>query len=265
MVNITNAPSTTGASTPPSSSTLPDTLVGFQQSTTQYVYASPSGTTNDVNGGFPRFIGNIRLAVTLAAGNATWTGLGAGSDGQHCVLWNTDATSSLTLSVSDAGSLAPNQFNGVAGTSSLGPGTAAELVYYAGNVNAWVITLTASSGGGGGGTTLLVSGTVTAASTDNYNPGSGFPILTGYLNINPTTNDVILTGLVAGSNLQQVIIRNIGTTYQVFLSTGGTGSGDSNSSAANQFVGQGDAPLPPGASARLIYYTSPSPKWSISS
>lgn len=259
MVNITTSPAFTSA---PSVSVLPDTLVGFQSDTTQYTYASPAGTINDVSGGFPRFTGDVRLAVTLAGGNSTWTGLGAGNDGQRLILWNTDTSSSLSLSVNDAGSLVQNRFNGVAGTSALGPGATAELVYYAGNVNAWVIALTAS-GGGGGGSTLLISTTVTAASTNDYNPGSGFPTLIGFLNINPTTNDVILTGLLAGTALQTVVIRNVGTTYTVYLSTGGDGQGDPLSSASNRFVGEGDGAIPPGAQNTIIYYTSPNSRWSV--
>lgn len=136
MVNITNAP--TMPSTP-AQATLPDTLLGFQHSTTQYTYASPSGTTNNVVSGVPLFLGNARLAVTLAAGNATWTGLAAGLDGQHLVLWNADAANTLTLAVQNSGSLVQNRFQGSAGNYALIHGNAILMVYYAGTVNAWVI------------------------------------------------------------------------------------------------------------------------------
>jgi hypothetical protein len=136
MVNITNPPN---QSTTPSSSTQPDTLVSFQHNTSTFSYASPSGTTNDVNGGFPRFVGKVRLTVTLAAGDAIWTGLGAGADGQEVLLWNNDATNSLTLQVKNAGSVPRNQFNGSSMGYMLLPGFTLLLVYYAGVVNAWVV------------------------------------------------------------------------------------------------------------------------------
>ena len=136
MVNVTNAPAVTAT---PATSTLPDTLIGVQIDTTQYVYASPSGIVNDVNGGFPRFIGRVRLAVTLAAGDATWTGLGAGVDGQEVVLWNTDAANTLFLPTGNAGSQAQNQFQGSALGYALAPGYSISMIYYTGNVNGWVM------------------------------------------------------------------------------------------------------------------------------
>ncbi len=258
MVNITNAPSSQAT---PALSTLPTTLLGFQHDATQYTYASPSGTTNDVNGGFPRFLGNVRLAVTLASGAATWTGLGAGNDGQHLVLWNTDTANSLTLLVANSGSVAANQFNGPVANYVLSAGNACELVYYAGIVNAWVLTGTGTGGGGGGGggTGTVIPLTITAASTNNLNPGSGFPTGVGRLDINPSTNDIILTGLLAGVDGQQMIIRNVGTGG--FLVTLAVNSG--SSSAANRFTGQGDAGIPQGAQTIIFYYTSPTAGWAV--
>ena len=136
MVNVTNAPA---QSSPPASSTLPDTLLGVQTSTTQYNYASPSGTVNNVVSGIPSFVGNARLTVTLAAGSATWTGLSAGSDNQHITLWNSDAANTLTLAVKNSGSLAQNQFNGTSVGYLLSPGFTIGLIYYAGSVKAWVV------------------------------------------------------------------------------------------------------------------------------
>ncbi len=258
MVNITNAPS---QSTTPSSSLLPSTLLGFQHDSTQYAYASPSGTTNDVNGGFPRFLGNVRLAVTLAAGSATWTGLGAGNDGQHLILWNTDAANTLTLLVSNAGSVVGNRFSGPAANYVLSAGNACELVYYAGTINAWVIAagIGASGGGGGGGTGAVISLTITAASTNNLDPGSGFPTGVGRLDINPSTNDIAITGLLAGTDGQQLIVRNVGTGG--FLITLKVNSG--LSSPANIFTGEGDAGIPQGAQTIIFYYTSPTAGWAV--
>ncbi len=259
MVNITN---TLGLSPGPASSLRPDTYLGFQGVTTQFTYISPAGTSNDVNGGFPRFLGNTRLAVTLPAGAGTWTGLEAGIDGQHLVLWNRDAANSLTLMVSNVGSVYYNRFNGPAANYILSAGNACELVYYEGEINAWVITAGASTGGGGGGggnVGTLIPVTITAASSDDYNPGSGWPISIGRLDINPTTNNIILTGLVAGLDGQQVVIRNVGTSgYLVTLSVANT-----SSSGANRFTGEGDAGLPQGAQLYAIYYDTPTAGWAI--
>ncbi len=256
MVNVTQA---NGGS--PATSLLPDITVGFVGATTQYTYASPSGTSNDVNGGFPAFLGNTRLAVTLAAGSATWTGLGAGEDGQHVILWNRDPANSLTLLVASAASVARNRFNGTSPSYVLTAGNACELVYYTGTINAWVIAsgATTGGGGGGGGTGTLVSVTVTAASTNNYNPGSGFPTAIGRLDIDPTTNDVTLTGLLAGIDGQQVIIRNVGTGgFAITLAVA-----DAGSAAANQFTGQGDALISQGNQLYAVYYATPTPGWAV--
>jgi hypothetical protein len=103
--------------------------------------------------------------------------------------------------------------------------------------------------------------TITAASTNNYNPGGGFPTSIGWLDINPSTNDVTLTGLLAGTDGQQLTIRNSGTTYNILLSTGGNGQGDSGSTAANRFTGQGDAGIAPGGVTRITYRLLPTPTW----
>lgn len=101
-------------------------------------YASPAGAQNDVNpgGGFPANIG--RLIVTLAAGNASWTGLIAGADGQLLYLTNADAANSLELDVANAGSAAANrflyQFNLV-----LGPGVS-KLLCYDATLARWLLT-----------------------------------------------------------------------------------------------------------------------------
>ncbi len=256
MVNISNAPA---QSATPSSATLPTTLLGFQHDSTQYTYASPSGTTNDVNGGFPRFLGNVRLAVTLAAGASTWTGLGAGNDGQHLILWNTDSANSLTLLVNNAGSVSVNRFNGPTANVVLTAGNAIELVYYAGLINSWVITAGTGGGGSSGGTGALISLTITAATTPNLDPGSGFPTGVGRIDINPSTNDVTLTGLLAGTDGQQLEIRNIGSTYNVILSIE-----DILSSASNRFSGYGTTrAIVPASISRVTYYTSPNARWAI--
>lgn len=110
-----------------------------------------------------------------------------------------------------------------------------------------------------GGVESKVSVTITAASSNDYDPGSSFPTSVGWLDINPTTNDVILTGLKAGINLQELWVRNIGSTYNV------TGNiEDSSSAAANRFYGEGTSfVIPPAGQAHITYHTSPSARWSV--
>jgi hypothetical protein len=132
LVNLTNAPSSSSA---PAQSLLPDTVVGFQQNTTQYSYASPAGTINDVVGRVPNVIGTARLSVTLLAGAATWTGYAAGVDAQQIVLRNVDTTNTLTLSTGGTGlgdplSLPANRFFGQ-NDYRLPPGGQITMIYYA--------------------------------------------------------------------------------------------------------------------------------------
>ncbi len=101
-------------------------------------YASSAGANNDVNpgGGWPTDIG--RLDVTLAGGNANWTGLVAGVDGQAVLISNIDAANTLTLNNQNAGSSAANRFRSSA-DAVLGPGATVLATYYAGTVNRWVL------------------------------------------------------------------------------------------------------------------------------
>lgn len=139
MVNVTNAP---GISDSPAIAYLPDfgsTSSSSSSNSMQYAYASPAGVLNDVVAWSPPFTGNIRLAVTLAAGSTAWTGMLAGSDGQEVILWNSDPTNNLTLAVQNVGSASANQFQGSAGAYTLSPGNAYLLIYWGETINAWVI------------------------------------------------------------------------------------------------------------------------------
>ncbi len=91
-------------------------------------YASPAGASNNVNpAGFGNTVGIID--VTLAAGNANWTGLTAGADKQMLIIANADATNTLTLNGLNAGSLAANQFR-AGGDPALPPLSAILLCYF---------------------------------------------------------------------------------------------------------------------------------------
>lgn len=91
-------------------------------------YASATGTLNNVNPpGFSSSVGF--LDVTLPSGNATWTGLIAGSNAQQLTIANSDSVNSLTLAALNAGSSAANQFRN-SSDLILPPLTAISLVYY---------------------------------------------------------------------------------------------------------------------------------------
>lgn len=91
-------------------------------------FASPAGTIAASPVGFGTSTG--RLIVTLASGNATWTSLTAGSDGQLLEIRNTDGTNTLTLPAAD--------WNGIADIL-LGPGNNI-LTYYDATVGRWQVT-----------------------------------------------------------------------------------------------------------------------------
>lgn len=100
-------------------------------------FASPAGSTNNVApAGFGATIG--LLDVTLAAGNATWTGLQAGTNKQLLIIANKDATNSLTLAALNAGSSAANQFR--AGGDLVLPPLSAVLVAYYATPAQWIVT-----------------------------------------------------------------------------------------------------------------------------
>jgi hypothetical protein len=125
---------------------------------------------------------------------------------------------------------------------------------------AWVTCLaatTGSTGTGVAGTGASASATVTGASTDNFTSGGTFPSGAGRLYINPSTNDISLTGLVAGADGQQIIVFNTGSTYTITLV-----NQSASSTAANRFSGQGDAAIPPGGQQYVIY-SSTLGRWSI--
>ncbi len=140
MVNVTNAPDETST---PAFADLPDLGSSFSSGSSvgsaQYSYVSPAGVLNDVVAWSPPFTGNIRLAVTLAAGSSAWTGLQSGVSGQEVILWNADPTNYLALAVDNGGSVPENRFQGSAGSYTLTPGNAFLLIYFGGSIQAWVI------------------------------------------------------------------------------------------------------------------------------
>lgn len=96
-------------------------------------YASPNGASNNVNPGSgwptaPGVIPYTTLGVTIAGGNANWTGLLAGVDDQIVLIVNQDPVDTLTLNNANAGSAAANRF-AYAADLILPPGATCFAVY----------------------------------------------------------------------------------------------------------------------------------------
>ncbi len=92
-----------------------------------------SGSTNDVDpaGGFPASIS--WLDVDTTAGDATWTGLKAGSNGQEIAI-RVIGTGQLSLSAGtdgtgDTGSIAANRFSGEGQGAQLSPNAVNRITY----------------------------------------------------------------------------------------------------------------------------------------
>lgn len=109
------------------------------------------------------------------------------------------------------------------------------------------------AGGGGFGTYL--SATVGAGATNNFSP-AGWPTGVGRLDINPSSGNANITGLVAGSDAQSVLITNVNATNTLTLNALNAGS-----LAANQFRYAGDLILPTNATVLAVYYAGTVNNW----
>lgn len=102
-----------------------------------YLSAAPaSGSTNDYNpAGFGATVNRLDLDTT--AGNATLTGLIAGTDNQIVLVSNTGANN-LTLDATSSASSAANRFR-ASDLMVIPPNGSMYVIYYGGTVNRWVI------------------------------------------------------------------------------------------------------------------------------
>lgn len=114
-------------------------------------------------------------------------------------------------------------------------------------------TFQAGGGGGGGSLATVV---LAAGENDNLNPGSLWPSGFGRLDLNAAAGIANLTGLLAGTDGQSVLVRNLpGSGNNVTLNNENAGS-----LSANRFQGfnlaspNADVILIPGASMFLMYY-----------
>lgn len=115
------------------------------------------------------------------------------------------------------------------------------------------------------GDTPPVTVSLGSITTNDFNPGSGFPINIRRVDVNPTvadaSNNAYITGILAGYENQRVFYRNISATINlVFLFNNG------GSQEANKLSGQGGGlVLTAGGGSRAygIYYSTPNTRWSV--
>lgn len=127
-------------------------------------------------------------------------------------------------------------------------------------IKTWAATVDALLGSSSG---RLAPTALSAATLNDYDPGGGFPTAISWLYLTPYSGGTVLTGLKAGSSGQTVTIQNGSATDPIDLSTGGDGTGDTGSIAANRMIGEGDARIPAGGVNRITYQLLPSPRWVI--
>lgn len=111
--------------------------VGWRPAGSEYLAATASaGTThNAAPTGFNTSVGT--LDVNPSSGDATWTGLAAGAEGQRIVISNVGATYAFNLLALNAGSSAANQFRAAADMALL-PGMTLQLQYSIG-AGKWIV------------------------------------------------------------------------------------------------------------------------------
>lgn len=122
-----------------------------------------------------------------------------------------------------------------------------------------VLTITANGerawvAGGGGGVGSYLEAAPAAGTYNDYAP-AGFGSTVGRLDIDTGAGDVELTGLLAGSDAQLLIVTNIGA-HNLILDPLNVGS-----AAANRFRLPGQMYLPQYNAQLLCYYTGTVNKW----
>lgn len=129
-------------------------------------------------------------------------------------------------------------------------------------------TSSSSSGGGGGGgssTTggILATAVLSAGANNNLDPIAAWPAGFGRLDLNAAAGAANVTGLKAGIDGQQIVIRNLPSSgNNVTLNNQNAGS-----LAANQFQGlslaspNADMILVPGSAILLMYYAGSLNYW----
>ena len=119
---------------------------------------------------------------------------------------------------------------------------------------------TFQAAGAGGGIGALVSVSPAAGAYNDYNPGSGWPTGAGRLDIDTSAGQIDLTGLIAGTDAQLIIIANANGSSANMLVLHNQSVA---SAAANRFRYAGDLTIVPGESVLLCYYGGGVNRWVI--
>lgn len=222
--------------------------------------------------------------AALAAVNVT--GLQGARKNRFVVLVN-KGVNAVTLVDTSSSSLAANRFN--LGGANIVMAQNAIVVLIGTTSIGWILLSNSAAGGGAGSGTVtdvtmsvpndfaesvsnptttpnivlthgpLLSVTLAAGQSNDYNPGAPFPVV-ARLNLNPSTGDANLTGLIAGQDGQMLLLSNISATNNLTLDSLNAGS-----AAANQFRAAADLTLPP-RDAKLLFYNGGSiNKWVVAS
>lgn len=167
------------------------------------------------------------------------TGLAGGLPGRQVRLSNVGAFA-ITLVSGSESSAAANRFNFAA---VIAAGQVVDLVYSA--ALGWAQV--GIPGAGAGGANFYIATNLAAGSTNNFAP-TNFDTTTGILNIDPNAGESTLTGLLAGTNGQRLVIVNASAVNALNLNTA-----DVASAAANRFQIGVNLTLEPKQSASAIY------------
>jgi hypothetical protein len=213
-----------------------------------------SGNANDLAVNPPDF---TSLDV-IADAALNWTGLQGSAKGRWVVIANKGAPTVTLVNLSGA-SQAQNQFN-LNGANIALTQNAVVLLY--GTMTAgWLLMAQSLAGAGGGGSSTvgpLVTATLISGENDNLAP-AGFSIVapyTGRLDLILGGGVANVTGLEAGADGQQLVIRNTDLADNVTLNSQNAGS-----TAANRFSSSADLILTPGNTCLATYYAGSVDRW----
>jgi hypothetical protein len=125
-------------------------------------------------------------------------------------------------------------------------GTSGQVLTMVGGVPAF------AAGGSSTGVTFgaYLSAALVGAGPFNDVSPAGFGTTTGRIDLANSGADCVVTGLVAGTDGQGIILRNADPTHNLTLANANAGS-----AAPNRFVISFDITLTPNGAVLLVYYT----------
>lgn len=144
----------------------------------------------------------------------------------------------------------PPTFKG--GFASIGLGTAGQVLTSNGT------GVAPSFQGSGGASAAYLSANVPAGANNDFNPGGTWPAGIRRLDLDPNAGASNLTGLVAGSDGQEVFLFNPDAANNLTLNSQNAGS-----AAANRFQIVADLILSPNAGCILLYYAGSINRWRV--